>query len=195
MSQSNNGDSDDHNRRAGGPQDAATKRMTRSLPGPPMPPHGYRHHPHGPPTHPHQHMIFMPMPPPGGMRDGVPQGGMPVSQQHIGNRPHGPGHPPHPQPHPYYANHRGPRHPFMMTMPMQHHHQPPHHPHNRPHPMSMPLNKSNPPSMVNGKPVKNGYNKPGNQAPTTMGKTRQPYVKKASGVKWTTEEVSLFLKV
>ena len=205
--------------------DSAPSHIPRSLPGPPLPPHGYRHHPHGPPSHPHQHMIYMPMPPPptGSRRDGgvgaptIP-GSISRSQQHM-NRPPpphgGPGHPSHPHsghpqqppphsapPHPYYANHRGshppPHHAFMMQLPMQHRHQHPSHhvgpggPHGRPpHAMQPPPNNGNGVSMnssVNGKQMK-GRGGKNNQVSASMGKTRQPYTKKASGVKWTSDEV------
>jgi hypothetical protein len=206
MSQPNSSsDKDDKNMRPAVPPGSVPPRVSGPLPGPPMPPHSYRHHPHGPPTHPHQHMMFMPMAPPGNRRDGVHPassvtGSMPrPPQQHLGRPSHnGGGHPSHPQshaPHPYYSNHRGapPHHPFMMSIPMQHHHQQPsHHGHGRPTHQMQPPKNGNVPNGVNGKILKGGRPniKNGNQLSASMGKTRQPYVKKASGVKWTTDEVS-----
>ena len=178
------------------PPDPASSHVSRSLPAPPMPPHSYRHHPHAPPTHPHQQMIFMPLPPhPGSRRDAM--GPIPRPQQHLNTRTNAPPHPAtHHQPHLYYSNHRPAplHHPFMMTLPMQQHHQTPHgHGIRRtPHQMQPPPPPTTNASASSAGKVssKSGKNVKSNSSQNSSStKTRQPYMKKSSGVKWTSEEV------
>jgi len=191
MSQPGNSDHDENKSGSIAPPPPSS---LRPMHGHPMPPHGYRPHPHGPP-HPHQHqhnMMYMPMPPPPGARVSSSVSGSMGRSQHMGGRPHSGTHPSH---HAYFSGHRGPPHPFMMPLPpVPHHHQVPLH-HRHPHQIQPPesnmtSSSSNMSSSASSKPAGIGVSSSQNDqiVSASMGKVRLPYVKKATGVKWTTEE-------
>ncbi len=191
MSQSNNNDSVDQNKRVSQPKQENVK--LPSIPSHPMP-HGYMHIPNGQHPRHHQPMYFMQMPHVHPASQGPRQDGV-ATQQRMGNSiPH------YPQHHPYFANHR---HPFMMSMAMQHPHPHHAHPHARQHqmvPMQSTANVSS--SVVTGNQMKDAVKKKSNDQsdqkdqkdllePTKISKLS--FHKKANiGVKWTEEEVSCY---
>lgn len=167
-----------------------------SMQGPPPPPHSYRQPPHGQ-YHPHQHPMMIMAMPPGARGPNAPppmQGrGRPG---HPPPPPHGYGHPPHHR-HPY-----NPPQGMIPMIPMGMHPQhggprgPPRGPRG-PLPQIPSSMNVNGPRGNNGNPnmqqqqqqqrPKNG--KPGIPVSNSMGKVKHPFVKKATGIKWTTEEV------
>ena len=165
------------------------------MPGPPPPPHTYRQPPHGQ-YHPHQHpMMIMQMPPPQGARGApaqtIPGRGRPGPPP----PPHGYGPPPPHHRHPY--NPQQGMMPPMIPIGMHPQHggprPPPHHGARGPMPQIPPSMGANGsrgtgnnrnPNMQQQKGDKSGI-----QVSNSMGKVKHPFVKKTTGIKWTTEEV------